>query len=518
MAKSKYEYVKSFEIDDKIKPCCWIVVSLKCTNFDNIVESHMIDKPNDINFSKLFSATVTDIVQNFQDVQLCYVYHDEIIFIFKKSSTLYQRRKFKLLSYLCSMVSSSFVFKWPLFFEDKDLQLIPIFKGTVYSFPEDQLVRCFFTLKQLDCHKKNLDRLVFYLLIKELKMSSKEAHDLLKNNDEGFKNELLFSKFNINYNNEPKIFKRGSILLRRQVPSRRDDNKSKKKVKVSFEVVTIHEYFHEDKFWKNEFILENETKHLPKLDNLALFEENSKLIPHNWLVARIDGKGFTRFCNEHNFSKPNDLRSLELMNEAAEEVMKHFSDLLLSYGDSDEYSFMFARYRSNLKIKTNELISIIASIFSGSYTFHWTKYFEDETLKLPPSFDSRLVFYPNNSTIRDYLSWRQVDCHINNLYNTCFWSLVQNSHISQKEATEKLRYTFSADKRKILIDDFNLEYDNELEIFRKGTIFYKNNSESSLLVKKHCDIINDKFWNDNPHILGKERGAEVNNCDITPIP
>lgn len=26
--------------------------------------------------------------------------------------------------------------------------------------------------------------------------------------------------------------------------------------------------------------------------------------------------------------------------------------------------------------------------------------------------------------IRDYFGWRQADCHINNLYNTCFWSLV----------------------------------------------------------------------------------------------
>ena len=32
-----------------------------------------------------------------------------------------------------------------------------------------------------------------------------------------------------------------------------------------------------------------------------------------------------------------------------------------------------------------------------------------------PSFDARTVLYPNNEILRDYLSWRQADCHINNL-------------------------------------------------------------------------------------------------------
>jgi tRNA(His) guanylyltransferase len=41
-----------------------------------------------------------------------------------------------------------------------------------------------------------------------------------------------------------------------------------------------------------------------------------------------------------------------------------------------------------------------------------------------PSFDARLVSYPNLKSLRDYFSWRQVDCHINNLYNYCFWLLV----------------------------------------------------------------------------------------------
>lgn len=32
--------------------------------------------------------------------------------------------------------------------------------------------------------------------------------------------------------------------------------------------------------------------------------------------------------------------------------------------------------------------------------------------------------YPNEQTLKDYFRWRQVDCHINNLYNTVFWCMV----------------------------------------------------------------------------------------------
>ena len=34
--------------------------------------------------------------------------------------------------------------------------------------------------------------------------------------------------------------------------------------------------------------------------------------------------------------------------------------------------------------------------------------------------------YPTDAILRDYLKWRQVDTHINNQYNTCFWALVHS--------------------------------------------------------------------------------------------
>ena len=50
-----------------------------------------------------------------------------------------------------------------------------------------------------------------------------------------------------------------------------------------------------------------------------------------------------RFSEDHNFTKPNDENALKLMNRCAESVVCKFSDIILAYGQSDEYSFVFRR-------------------------------------------------------------------------------------------------------------------------------------------------------------------------------
>lgn len=44
-----------------------------------------------------------------------------------------------------------------------------------------------------------------------------------------------------------------------------------------------------------------------------------------------------RFSDEHEFSKPNDLRALRLMDHAAQNLMEEYPDIVLGFGESDEY-------------------------------------------------------------------------------------------------------------------------------------------------------------------------------------
>lgn len=46
-----------------------------------------------------------------------------------------------------------------------------------------------------------------------------------------------------------------------------------------------------------------------------------------------------RFSKEHEFRKPNDERALMLMDKAAQSLMNEYQDIILAFGESDEYSY-----------------------------------------------------------------------------------------------------------------------------------------------------------------------------------
>ncbi|KAF1851499.1 Thg1-domain-containing protein [Cucurbitaria berberidis CBS 394.84] len=205
------------------------------------------------------------------------------------------------------------------------------------------------------------------------------------------------------------------------------------------------------------------------------FEQPDSLLSNTWIVVRIDGRGFSKLTAKYKFIKPNDRNALDLMNAAAEAVMKELPDLVLAYGNSDEYSFVFHKDCVLFERRASKLTTTIVSTFTSYYVFLWSTYFPDKPLTPPlPSFDGRAVCYPSDINLRDYMSWRQVDCHINNLYNTTFWTLVQQGGMGAQEAEQRLSGTVSSDKNEILFKDFGINYNNEPECFKKGTVLYRD--------------------------------------------
>lgn len=56
-----------------------------------------------------------------------------------------------------------------------------------------------------------------------------------------------------------------------------------------------------------------------------------------------------RFSDIHGFERPNDVRALCLMNRAAQSVMEELRDVVLAFGESDEYrSAQLSRLRKVL--------------------------------------------------------------------------------------------------------------------------------------------------------------------------
>lgn len=77
-----------------------------------------------------------------------------------------------------------------------------------------------------------------------------------------------------------------------------------------------------------------------------------------------------------------------------------------------------------MSVSASKLLSSVNSLFASAYVYHWPRVFRGKELYYPPSFDARVVLYPTDKNLRDYLAWRQADVHVNNLFNTCFWNLI----------------------------------------------------------------------------------------------
>ncbi|KAI9932069.1 hypothetical protein ASPWEDRAFT_51192 [Aspergillus wentii DTO 134E9] len=283
-----------------------------------------------------------------------------------------------------------------------------------------------------------------------------------------------------------------------------------------------------------------------RFEYVKLFEQPDVLLPNTWIVVRIDGRGFHKLSDRYAFAKPNDRRALDLMNAAAVEVMKELPDLCIAYGVSDEYSFVFHPSCQLFERRDAKLVTTIVSTFTAHYIHQWGTYFPDTPLQPPylPSFDGRAVIYPTTRNLRDYMSWRQVDCHINNLYNTTFWTMVLQGGMSNTDAEQELKGTISSVKNEILFKRFGINYNNELDIYKKGSVLYRQYQleevkpkqsstdpyaeeeaapgqettsrsqqdkirklrRKAQVVVDHIDIIKDEFWERRPWILSNKPG------------
>lgn len=235
-----------------------------------------------------------------------------------------------------------------------------------------------------------------------------------------------------------------------------------------------------------------------KYQYVKSFEIEHYLLPDTYIIVRIDGKGFHKLSKTYDFDKPNDIKALQVMNTAAHKLMNQFHDIVLAYGDSDEYLFLINKLCTLYERREMKLNSVFSSCFTAYYLEEFIKQFPLKPWLLP-TFDARCVLYPNLDVVKDYFRWRQVDCHINNLYNTSFWKLVQ-SGLTNQEAEARLNGTVSSDKNEILFQ-LGVNYNNEPDIYKKGTILIKTRvNKKSAIVQEHIDLINDQFWQ-RPELL-----------------
>ena len=172
------------------------------------------------------------------------------------------------------------------------------------------------------------------------------------------------------------------------------------------------------------------------------------VMPEMYMVARIDGRSFTRLTKEiHKFKTPFDEKMRDYMVKTVEHLMCCGFKVLYGYTQSDEISLLFAYEENTFQRKERKLNSILAGEASAKFSL---------LLGDLGAFDCRIIQFPNLELVNNYFRWRQEDAKRNALNGHCYWSLRDES-ISGKEASA-------------VLDKLSVSEKNEL-LFKKGVNF-----------------------------------------------
>jgi tRNA(His) guanylyltransferase len=184
------------------------------------------------------------------------------------------------------------------------------------------------------------------------------------------------------------------------------------------------------------------------------------VLPGIYMVARLDGRGFTRLTREiHQFKAPYDVRFRDYMVTTMEYLMAECGfQIIYGYTQSDEMSLLFHPDENAFSRKIRKYNSILAGECSAKFSL---------LLNGMACFDCRISQLPKEKDVVDYFRWRNEDAHRNALNGHCYWILRGKGH-TVHEATKELSGLSIAEKNELLFQE-GINF-NELPSWQKRGI------------------------------------------------
>lgn len=175
-----------------------------------------------------------------------------------------------------------------------------------------------------------------------------------------------------------------------------------------------------------------------------------------YLIARIDGRGFSRLTKEtFDFEAPFDVKFRDMMIETTKHLMNCGFRVHYGYTESDEISLLFHINETSFGRKERKYVSILAGEASAKFS---------ALLQMVACFDCRLSILPNEKLVTDYFRWRNEDANRNALNGYCYWTM-RGLGASAQEATGFLSGKSVAEKNEYLFQQ-GINY-NEVESWKK---------------------------------------------------
>jgi tRNA(His) guanylyltransferase len=181
-----------------------------------------------------------------------------------------------------------------------------------------------------------------------------------------------------------------------------------------------------------------------------------------YIVARLDGRGFTKLTKEvMNFERPFDIGFRDAMIQTVEHLMNTGFRIIYAYTESDEISLLFHLEENSYGRKARKINTILAGEGSAMFT---------SVIGKVAAFDCRISPLPNESLVLDYFRWRNEDAHRNSLNAYCYWKMRDHGK-TKVEATKTLEGMSVSDKNELLFK-MGINF-NDIPVWQKrGIGFY----------------------------------------------
>lgn len=224
--------------------------------------------------------------------------------------------------------------------------------------------------------------------------------------------------------------------------------------------------------------------------------QESYLLPETYIVARLDGRGFSSLTQEMGCKKPFDENFFDIMSKIIEKIIKDSGfNIIYGYLESDEISLLFKPKIYNFGRRLNKYITILSSLSSSIFT---------KETNIICSFDCRISQLPSVQLVCDYFQWRQLDATRNCLNSYAYYILREN--LSKKECN-KVLYKMNASDLNDLLFRKGINF-NDIACWQKrGCAFYWKEIEKEGQDPRTGEnkIVKRKIlFKDNDLLYGKE--------------
>jgi tRNA(His) 5'-end guanylyltransferase len=207
------------------------------------------------------------------------------------------------------------------------------------------------------------------------------------------------------------------------------------------------------------------------------------VLPGLYMVARIDGRSFTRLTREtHHFEAPYDLRFRDYMVATVEHLMQCGFRVIYGYTQSDEISLLFHHDEAAFERKMRKYDSILAGEASAKFSL---------LLGDLAAFDCRISQLPTEDLVVDYFRWRNEDAHRNALNAHCYWMLRKQGHTVDQATNAMLKLSVAAKNELLFQNGINF---NDLPNWQKRGIglYWENYEKPGLNPITHETVVTER--------------------------